>query len=44
MNYFNDINTIIEYYPFDEDNPFLMEIPSDETVYNKDELINNENE
>lgn len=38
MNDFNDINTIIE------DNPFLMEIPSNETVYRKDELINNENE
>ena len=44
MNDFNDINTIIEDYPFDEDNPFLMEIPSNETVYRKDELINNENE
>ena len=44
MNDFNDINTIIEDYPFDEDNPFLMEIPSYETVYRKDELINNENE
>ena len=43
-NNFNDINTIIEDYPFDEDNPFLMEIPSYETVYRKDELINNENE
>lgn len=44
MNDFNDINTIIEDYPFDEDNPFLMEIPSYETVCRKDELINNENE
>ena len=44
MNDFNDINTIIEDYPFDEDNPFLMEIPSYETVYRKDELINNESE
>ena len=44
MNDFNDINTIIEDYPFDEDNPFLMEIPSNATVYRKDELINNENE
>lgn len=44
MNDFNDINTIIEDYPFDEDNPFLMEIPSYGTVYRKDELINNENE
>lgn len=44
MNEIKDINKIIEDYPFDEDNPFLMEIPSYETVYRKDELINNENE
>ena len=35
MNDFNDINTIIEDYPFDEDNPFLEETPSEEKSIRK---------
>ena len=35
MNGISDINTIIEDYPFDEDNPFLAETPSEENIYTK---------
>ena len=35
MNDFNDINTIIEDYPFNEDNPFLEETPSEEKSIRK---------
>ena len=44
MNDFNDINKIFEDYPFDEDDPFLMETPSEEKIYTKEDLVNDENE
>ena len=44
MNDFNDINTIIEDYPFDEDNPFLAEAPSEEKIYTREDFVNDEDE
>ena len=44
MNDFNDINTIIEDYPFNVDNPFLEETPSEEKIYTKEDFINDEDE
>lgn len=44
MNDFNDINTIIEDYPFNEDNPFLAEASSEEKIYTKEDFINDEDE
>ena len=44
MSKFNDINKIIEDYPFDEDDPFLMETPSEVKVYTKEDLVNDEDE
>ena len=38
MNDFNDINTIIEDYPF------LEETPSEEKIYTKEDFINDEDE
>ena len=44
MNGINDINKIIEDYPFDEDNPFLIETPSEVKGYTKENLVNDEDE
>lgn len=44
MNDFKDIKKIVEDYPFDEENPFFMEEPSEEISYMKDELTSYEDE
>lgn len=44
MNDFKDINKIIEDYPFEEDDPFLAETPSEEKIYTKEDFANDKDE
>ncbi len=43
-NVIKDYNEIIKDYPFDEDNPFLFDVPVEEIIYEKEDLINHEDE
>ncbi len=44
MNKIKDINKIIEDYPFEEDDPFLSEAPSEEKIYTREDFVNDEDE
>ena len=44
MNKIKDINIIIEDYPFEEDDPFLSEAPSEEKIYTRGDFVNDEDE
>lgn len=44
MNEIKNINKIIEDYPFNEDDPFLAETPSEEKIYTREDFVNDEDE